>query len=91
MTEKLCNCCGLTKPVDMFAYALRHDGSKRPHAYCKACRSKMNFAARKRRLNGTATEFMVPTMTLRESLDCIGFREWRGPVTPGLVGARIAA
>jgi hypothetical protein len=35
------------------------------------------------------TPWPMPTMDLNESLDCIRLRNWRGPVSPGLVGGRI--
>jgi hypothetical protein len=33
----------------------------------------------------------LPRMDLLESLDCVRLKAWRGPVTPGLVGWRLAA
>ena len=88
---KQCTCCQEVKPLDLFAYAYRRDGSRRPHTYCKACRSRQQVAARRRKNGRQGTEWLLPEMTLSQQLDCVRFRKWAAPVfNRGLLTWRFA-
>lgn len=84
MSEKQCSSCREFKALD--AFSVLATGKFGRHSYCKACRSLQN----KTRQRVTArkvpqrnpTEWKMPEMTIKQSLDCIRLRKWRYPVEP---------
>jgi hypothetical protein len=92
---KRCSCCELWKPQDRFSpNKVKRDGL---HHHCRECRNARAKARviargpRKKQADKNPTAWMLPRMDLIESQACITARKWRGPVTPGLVGWRLAA
>lgn len=82
--EKQCAACREVK--ELSAFSVLASGKFGRHAYCKSCRSMQNkkrqrVTARKKPQRNP-TEWLMPEMTLTQSLDCIRLRKWRYPVEP---------
>lgn len=87
VTEKQCKTCGECKPLTMFSPSKRGHLGVQP--YCKPCRSRMIAATQRgdrkkkgRQGDTNPTAWLMPSMSMVQSLRCIQFGKWRGPVSP---------
>lgn len=88
MSNKTCKTCGECKPLTMFYRRADAAGGYKPN--CKRCESgKATARYRERRATGwvrnrdvRAVEpvWPLPTHSIREGLDSVRLRKWRGPV-----------
>ena len=86
VTEKQCRACGECKPLTCFSPAPKR-GQYGVQSYCKPCRSAMVAASqrgnrkKKKATDTNPTEWLMPHFPMVQSLRCIQFRKWRGPVS----------
>lgn len=92
---KTCKTCGECKPLTMFYQ--REDGSYRPN--CRVCQRTRNALrymerlkeghVRNRKKAAPEPLWTLPTHSIREGLDCVRLRKWRGPVNNEPMRARL--
>jgi hypothetical protein len=88
---KTCTRCGESKSLEMFAKRSDRPGLRSGCRQCEQARVRERTKRKRKPRVCTLPLSPIPRMDLLESLDCVRLKAWRGPVTPGLVGWRLAA
>lgn len=95
--NKQCKTCGECKPLTMFYRRADAAGGCKPN--CKRCESDKATAryrertatgwVRARDVRAVEPEWPMPTHSIREGLDSVRLRKWRGPVSHELMRCRL--
>ena len=85
---KRCPMCCEHKPLDEFGKQFKR-GRVMPRTYCKPCMTVYERDRMRKYRAEVDSDVALMNRTLTEREVCAAFAGWRGPVSGGLMGARL--